>query len=79
MTLQEAIRNRHSVRAYEDKPIEQDKRAELDAFVEECNRESGLDIKVVYDDPEGFDSRLAVCLVSHRSYTVSAPNTKTQS
>ena len=59
MTLQEAIRNRHSVRAYEDKPIEQNKRAELDAFVEECNRESGLDIKVVYDDPEGFDSRLA--------------------
>lgn len=59
MTIMEAIDARHSVRAYKDTPIEQDVRSRLDAFVDECNKESGLDICVQYDDPEGFDSRLA--------------------
>ena len=59
MTLMEAIDARHSVRAYENRPIEQDIRDKLDAFVSECNRESGLHIAVRYDDPDGFDSRLA--------------------
>ena len=59
MTIMEAIDARHSVRAYKDLPVEQEIRKELDEFVEECNRESGLDICVIYDDPEGFDSRLA--------------------
>ena len=59
MTIMEAIDARHSVRAYLDKPIPQDVRDELDAFVRECNKESGLNITVVYDDPAGFDSRLA--------------------
>ena len=59
MTIQEAIAARHSVRAYQDRPIETDLRDRLDRFVEECNRESGLHISVRYDDPDGFDSRLA--------------------
>lgn len=59
MTLKEAMEARHSVRAYKDIPIEQEKRDKLDAFVDECNRESGLDIVVRYDDPAGFDTRLA--------------------
>ncbi|MBQ6438905.1 MAG: nitroreductase [Mogibacterium sp.] len=59
MTLMEAIEARHSVRAYKDIPIAQDVRDQLDAFVSSCNDESGLNITVVYDDPEGFDSRLA--------------------
>lgn len=59
MTLLEAIDARHSVRAYKDKSIEPEIREELDAFVNECNAESGLNITVKYDEPEGFDSRLA--------------------
>lgn len=55
----EAIEVRHSVRAYKDIPILQDVRDQLDAFVSTCNDESGLNITVAYDDPEGFDSRLA--------------------
>lgn len=59
MTLLEAIDARHSVRAYKDMPIEQATRNQLNTFVEECNAESGLNFSVMYDDPEGFDSRLA--------------------
>lgn len=59
MTDWEAIRARHSVRAYLEKPIPPELRQELDAFAEELNRRSGLHIRVVYDDPAGFDSRLA--------------------
>ena len=59
MTLMEAIDARHSVRAYKDMPIPQEVRDQLDAFVKTCNDESGLNITVSYDDPAGFDSRLA--------------------
>ena len=59
MTILEAIDARHSVRAYRDEPIEEEKRRQLDSFAEDCNRESGLHIFLRYDDPEGFDSRLA--------------------
>ena len=59
MTLMEAMEARHSVRAYKDIPIEQGIRDQLDACVEECNRESGLNIVIRYDDPAGFDTRLA--------------------
>ena len=59
MTILEAIDARHSVRAYRAEQIGAETRRELDAFVEVCNRESGLHIFVRYDDEEGFDSRLA--------------------
>lgn len=59
MDIMQAIKERHSVRAYLDKPIEKEKRDELDIFVRECNEESGLYINIVYDDPEGFDSKMA--------------------
>ena len=57
--MMEAIEARHSVRAYKDIPIEQGIRNQLNAFVDECNKESGLNITIQYDDPEGFDSRMA--------------------
>ena len=59
MTILEAIDARHSVRAYQDKPIDEETRRQLSAFLADCNRESGLNIFIRYDDPEGFDSRLA--------------------
>ncbi|MBQ6465157.1 MAG: nitroreductase [Oscillospiraceae bacterium] len=59
MTTLEAIDARHSVRAYLKQLIPQDVRERLDAFAAACNEESGLRIFLRYDDPEGFDSRLA--------------------
>ena len=59
MTTLEAIDSRHSVRAYQDKAISQEERRQLDWFVKKCNQESGLNIFIRYDDPDGFDSRLA--------------------
>lgn len=59
MTVLEAINARHSVRAYQDRPVDPETRQRLDQFVQECNRESGLDIFIRYDDSAGFDSRLA--------------------
>lgn len=55
MITVETIRERHSVREYDGKPLS---RAELDALgavVEECARESGLDIQLVGDNPEVFN------------------------
>ena len=59
MNIREAIEKRHSVREYKDTPIPGQVRAELDKFTAKCNAESGLSISIRYDDPEGFDSRLA--------------------
>ena len=59
MTIMEAIDARHSVRAYRDQPIPEEVRRELNAMIESCNREGHLHISARYDDPEGFDSRLA--------------------
>lgn len=55
MITVETIRGRHSVREYDGKPLS---RAEFDALiavVEECARESGLDIQLVGDNPEVFN------------------------
>ncbi len=59
MDIIQAIRERHSVRAYKDQKIEEDKRQKLQEAANACNAESGLHIFIRYDDPEGFDSRLA--------------------
>ena len=59
MTILEAIDARHSVRAYQDQRIDQETRRQLDSFAETCNQESGLHFWIRYDDPDGFDSRLA--------------------
>ena len=59
MTLLEAINARHSVRAYKTTPIPKVIRSQLDAFVQTCNEEGNLNITIRYDDPDGFDSRLA--------------------
>ena len=50
---------RHSVRRYLDRAIPADVREELNAFAERLNRESGLHIQIVYDEPVCFNSRMA--------------------
>ena len=59
MTTLEAIDVRHSVRAYRNEPIADETRQQLNWYVEKCNQESGLHFFIRYDDPDGFDSRLA--------------------
>lgn len=59
MELTQAIRERHSVRQYLDKPIPADVRAALDAACREYNEKGGLNMQIVYDEPECFSSRRA--------------------
>ena len=59
MTIIEAIQNRHSVRRYTDQSIENNILSELQTEVGECNAESGLNIRLVTNDPDTFNGVLA--------------------
>ena len=52
----EAIKLRHSVRAYTDKKLPQELVAQLQNEIHLCNRESGLNIQMVIDESTAFDS-----------------------
>lgn len=49
MTELEALQQRHSVRAYQDKKIEADKVNQLNALIEECNKEGNLNLQLLED------------------------------
>lgn len=55
----ELIRARHSVRQYTEQKIEQEKRDILTKEIEDINKESGLHIQILFDEPKCFDSRKA--------------------
>lgn len=59
MTNAEAIQARHSVRQYEDKAIPAEIREQLTAEVDAINKESGLHIQILFDEPKCFDSMMA--------------------
>ena len=59
MDINEAIRNRHSVRSYLDKPIPNDTINEIKSEISECNKESGLHIQLVTEEPEAFSGFMA--------------------
>lgn len=59
MDLLNAINNRHAVRSYLDKSIEPELRQILQTLVSECNEEGGLNIQLVFDEPNAFDSFMA--------------------
>ena len=59
MDIMELMRSRHSVRQYLDRPIPSEIRAQLDACAELLNREGGLHMQIIYDEPECFSSRMA--------------------
>lgn len=59
MEILEIMKNRHSVRQYKDQTIEESKRAELNSYIEEVNKESNLSIQIFYDEPKCFDSFMA--------------------
>lgn len=59
MEILEMMKSRHSVRQYKTQVIEEAKRAELNAYIEELNKESSLSIQIFYDEPKCFDSFMA--------------------
>ncbi len=81
MTLIEAIKERHSVRNYLDKPLEPEKIEAIEKLIDEINTETGLHFQLVTDEPEAFDaSRTARygAFSGVRNYiTLIGPKTKT--
>lgn len=59
MDILEIMKARHSVRQYSGKKIESGKREILARLAEECNRESGLNIQIIFDEPKCFGSMMA--------------------
>lgn len=59
MNIYEAIKSRHSVRSYFDQSIPNDIISQLNDEIEVCNRESGLHIQLVTDEPEAVSGFMA--------------------
>lgn len=59
MEMFEIMKQRHSVRQYLDKPVEQEKRDALNAMAAQINEETGLHIQIFYDEPKCYDSFMA--------------------
>lgn len=59
MELLEAIKIRHSVRSYTDRKIELEKANELCDLIEQCNKESGLNIRLCLNEPRAFSGFMA--------------------
>lgn len=59
MDILEVMRARHSVRQYSSKKIEGEKKEILTALINECNKDSGLNIQIIFDEPKCFDSMMA--------------------
>lgn len=58
MDLKEAIEKRHSVRKYSDKKIEGEIEKELSLEIENCNKESGLNIQLCLNEEKAFSEGL---------------------
>lgn len=59
MDLMEAMRARHSVRQYLQKPLTQEAITALTEEIDACNRASGLHIQLVTNEPRAFDGFMA--------------------
>lgn len=59
MNLMEAMHARHSVRQYEERPLEQEAAVALREEISKCNRESGLHIQLVTNEPKAFSGMMA--------------------
>lgn len=59
MEIIQIMKQRHSVRQYLDKAIEQEKRTVLDKLTATINKNSDLHIQIMYDEPKCFDSFMA--------------------
>jgi len=59
MTIQEAMKARHSVRSYTEQKISPEAISRLTEEINACNKESGLHIQLVTDEPKAFDGMMA--------------------
>ena len=59
MDILEAVKSRHAVREYTEKPLGADVRSKLEAEIIRCNEESGLHIQLVTDEPDAFGGFMA--------------------
>ena len=59
MTLEEAIKARHSVRAYKAQPLAEDIVKVLEKEIEAQNRQGHLHIQLIKNEPKAFQGKLA--------------------
>lgn len=59
MNITDAMKARHSVRQYKDQPIDEETISALQSEIDLCNKESGLHIQLVANEPKAFDSFMA--------------------
>lgn len=59
ITLEQAIQERHSVRSYKNTPISAEAKKDLEALIAQCNKDGGLHIQLVVNEPQAFDSFMA--------------------
>ena len=59
MTIQEAIKARHSVRAYKEQPLTEDIVKALEEKIAELNREGNLHMQLILNEPKAFQGTLA--------------------
>lgn len=59
MDILQAMKERHSVRRYTDKPIEPEKIAEIEKAIASINEETGLNIQLITNEPEAFTGAMA--------------------
>ena len=56
MTAFDIMKARHSVRQFIDKPLEESAVSALNSEIEVCNKESGLHIQLITNEPEAFQA-----------------------
>lgn len=59
MDIMDAIKERHAVRSFSDRKIEGDTLEKLKEIIAGCNKDGGLDMKLVTDEPVAFSGRMA--------------------
>lgn len=59
MDIVEAMYSRHSVRAYTDKAIPEGVRLDLETEISQCNKDSGLNIQLITNEPQAFSGAMA--------------------
>ena len=59
MEIFEAMKKRHSVRSYTSEKIDTNVAKELKLYIDECNKESGMNIQLCLNEPNAFNSFMA--------------------
>lgn len=59
MDVLQAMKERHSVRSYTNRPVEGRIKDDLSSYINDCNRDGQLHIQLVLDEPHAFDGFMA--------------------